>query len=238
MIVKDEEKNISACLESVRDFVDEIIVVDTGSSDRTKDIAGSFGAKVFDFEWCDDFSAARNFSISKANGDWILVLDADERISLIDLKKIEDLVKDESVNGYKFVQRNYYNEEKPIKWRSSEGDSYEESKKFLGWQFRGIIRLFRNKKGVKFEYPIHETVFNNIKGKVVNSEIPMHHFGKSKGEFYYKLLEKKIKEFPTAHSFAEMAIHCFEIGKNREGKKYRDEAIKLNKDMKFLEKFK
>ena len=80
MIVRNEERFLPGCLESVRGLVDEIIVVDTGSTDRTAEIARSFGARVFDFEWRDDFSAARNESLRHAGSDWILYLDADERI--------------------------------------------------------------------------------------------------------------------------------------------------------------
>lgn len=80
MIVKDEEKWLGPCLDSVKNIVDEIIVVDTGSTDCTKEIAESYGAKVYDFKWIDDFSAARNFSFSKATKEWILWLDADDRL--------------------------------------------------------------------------------------------------------------------------------------------------------------
>ncbi|MER3435487.1 MAG: glycosyltransferase [Leptolyngbya sp. ERB_1_1] len=78
MIVKNEEKNLPQCLLSVRDLVDEMIVLDTGSSDRTIEIAKSFGAEVHSYEWCNDFSAARNESLKYAQGEWVLVLDADE----------------------------------------------------------------------------------------------------------------------------------------------------------------
>ena len=80
MIVKNEARCLARCLRSVQNAVDEIIVVDTGSTDRTVDIAGEFAAKVFHFDWCDDFSAARNFALAQAAGDWILVLDADETV--------------------------------------------------------------------------------------------------------------------------------------------------------------
>jgi tetratricopeptide (TPR) repeat protein len=80
MIVKNEESNIAACLESVRDLVDEIIVVDTGSNDATKSIAAGFGAKVFDFQWVDDFAAARNESLRHATREWIFWMDADDRL--------------------------------------------------------------------------------------------------------------------------------------------------------------
>lgn len=78
MIVKDEEELLPHCLASVQGAVDEMIVVDTGSSDRSPEIARQHGAVVVPFEWCDDFAAARNAGLEQASGDWILFLDADE----------------------------------------------------------------------------------------------------------------------------------------------------------------
>lgn len=78
MIVKDEEDVICRCLESVKDVVDEIVIVDTGSKDKTKEIVSKYTDKIYDFEWIDDFSAARNFSFEKSSKDYILWLDADE----------------------------------------------------------------------------------------------------------------------------------------------------------------
>ena len=80
MIVKNEEKSLPECLQSVKNIFDEIVIVDTGSSDRTKIVAHAFTDKIYDFPWCDDFSAARNFSFSKATGDYIAWLDADDRL--------------------------------------------------------------------------------------------------------------------------------------------------------------
>ncbi len=77
-IALDEEVALPKCLSSVKGVVDEIVLLDTGSSDRTKEIALSFGAKVYDYKWCNDFSAARNEALKYVSGDWVLVLDADE----------------------------------------------------------------------------------------------------------------------------------------------------------------
>ena len=79
MIVKNEEEMLGGCLESIKDWVDEMIVVDTGSTDNTKQIAIDHGAKVFDFEWINDFAAARNFSKAQTNCDYVVALDADEQ---------------------------------------------------------------------------------------------------------------------------------------------------------------
>lgn len=78
MIVKNEEKVLARCLDSIADLMDEIIIVDTGSTDRTKEIAEKYTKNIYDFEWIDDFSAARNFAFSKATKDYIYSADADE----------------------------------------------------------------------------------------------------------------------------------------------------------------
>ena len=99
MIVRNEERFIGQCLGSVKDFVDEMIVVDTGSTDRTAEIAHQFGATVLDHAWTGDFSEARNYSISKASRDWILILDADERLAERDSKKLRELVRNARADG-------------------------------------------------------------------------------------------------------------------------------------------
>src|SRR5690242_9238344 len=80
MIVKDEEGNLPACLGPVAGLFDEIVVVDTGSTDHTAAVAAHYGARVCPFAWVDSFAAARNASIAQATGDWIMWLDADDRL--------------------------------------------------------------------------------------------------------------------------------------------------------------
>ncbi len=92
MIVRDEEQNLAGCLESVAGLMDEIVVVDTGSTDGTRDIARQFGARVFDFPWVDSFAAARNESLRHATGDWIFCLDADERLTGESRTKLQQLL--------------------------------------------------------------------------------------------------------------------------------------------------
>ena len=91
MIVKNEELVIGRCLESIKDVVDEIIIVDTGSTDNTKEIAKSYTNNIYDFKWINDFSAARNFSFSKASKDYIMWLDADDVILYEDKVKLQNL---------------------------------------------------------------------------------------------------------------------------------------------------
>lgn len=191
LIVKDEEETLTSFLNSVKDFVDEIIIVDTGSKDNSKEIAFRFTSKVYDFKWCDDFSTARNFSISKASGDWILVLDPDETIDKKDLIKIKEITSGKPINknnnilGYRLIQETY-----------SDG-------KLIS--VRGICRLFKNNKNIKFIYPIHETVRESIKeldGKIGKTGIVIKHYPKlseDKKKYYLKLLKDKKNKFPSSN---------------------------------------
>jgi glycosyltransferase involved in cell wall biosynthesis len=104
-IVKNEAATLGRCLASVLDLVDEIIVVDTGSSDHTKDIAGQHGARVFDLPWPDSFAAARNQSIRHANGQWLLWLDADEYFDEPNRAKLRQLLAGLTDDNTAYVMR-------------------------------------------------------------------------------------------------------------------------------------
>src|ERR1700723_291913 len=91
MIVRDEAEHLAACLGSVRALVQEVVVVDTGSSDATKQIAKTRGARVSSFAWCDDFAAARNASIERASQPWIFWMDADDRVDRPNQRKLGKL---------------------------------------------------------------------------------------------------------------------------------------------------
>lgn len=94
MIVKNEEKNLENCLSAIAGYMDEIIIVDTGSVDRTKEISYRYTEKVYDYEWKDDFAAARNFSLSKASNEYVLVIDSDEFTESIDIITIKQLINE------------------------------------------------------------------------------------------------------------------------------------------------
>ena len=94
MIVRNEERNLPVCLESVRGLFDEIVIIDTGSVDRTKEIAKSFGAKIIDFAWIDDFASARNVALENAKCDYAIWLDADDVIEPPERIKLESLLKE------------------------------------------------------------------------------------------------------------------------------------------------
>jgi len=107
MIVKNEEDVLARCLNSVKKAVDEMIIVDTGSTDRTKEIAASLGAKVFDFEWINHFAAARNYSFKQATSEYILWLDADDVLLPEDLERLLELKQRKDFN-YDTVTMKYH----------------------------------------------------------------------------------------------------------------------------------
>lgn len=139
MIVKNEEHDLPRCLQSARGLVDEMIVVDTGSTDRTAQVAREQGARVFEFAWTGDFAAARNHSISHASSSWILFLDADEQLEVRQHKAIRRRLADATVEGLSFLVENL---------RSGSGGS----------STHYVVRLFRNRAGISFSGPIHESV--------------------------------------------------------------------------------
>jgi glycosyltransferase involved in cell wall biosynthesis len=136
--VRDEETTLSRCLKSVRDVADEVIVVDTGSTDSTVSVAADFGAKVYHFEWCDDFAAARNESIQHAKGDWILQIDADEEL----LSGSISLVRKALLNPWCLVY---------VITCDNGADSRAE-------RFVKVGRLFRNHPSIRYSRPYHENV--------------------------------------------------------------------------------
>ena len=224
MIVKNEEQHLTRCLLSAKPAVDEMIVVDTGSTDRTKGIAKAFGAKVFDFPWTNDFSEARNYSLSKASGDWILVLDADEVISPLDYASIEKIMKKRPAKpvAYTLVTRNYTNEVNSKGWVANDR-KYRREEAGTGWFPSAKVRLFVNDKRIQFQNPVHEFVEASMEKagiEIKTSNIPVHHYGRfdrdkliAKGRDYFLLGKKKIEEMKgDIKALKELAIQASELG--------------------------
>ncbi|MGL4774147.1 MAG: glycosyltransferase [Clostridium sp.] len=166
IIVKNEEKNLEKCLLSLGKINQEIVIVDTGSTDRTKEIAYRYTEKVYDFKWCNDFSKARNFSISKSDNDWILVIDADEEIKNIDIKKIVKEIKSNNGKIGRIIRKNNFT-------RDGEGYIYNEF----------VNRLF-NKNMYKYQGSIHEQLVRIDGSKIESFEtsVVLEHIGYSEEE--------------------------------------------------------
>ena len=142
MIVKNEEDVLERCLESAKGIVDEIIIVDTGSTDRTKEIASNYTDKIYDFEWVNDFSKARNFSFSKATKDYILWLDADDVI--FEKDKLDFLKLKEKLDGSVDLYQMKYN--------------YTVDKDDNPTLVQVRARLLRREKNYEWVSPIHEVI--------------------------------------------------------------------------------
>lgn len=143
MIVKNEEAVLARCLDSLKGIYDEAIIVDTGSTDRTKEIAKKYTDKVYDFEWIFDFSAARNFAMEKATCDYIYMADADEVIDEENRKKFLSL-KDALDPGVEVVQMRYVNQLK-------NGSVYNFDREYRA-------KLYKRLRTFSFIDPVHEVV--------------------------------------------------------------------------------
>lgn len=188
MIVKDEAHCLEHCLASVRGLADEVVVVDTGSTDRTIDIARAFGATVLSHPWGDDFSSARNASLEACTGDWILVLDADEAIDPADFPVIRACMASEAHLAFHVVIRTYFLHANCMAVDQAvlpnRDPKYKEGSAFpfysdVRW---GCVRLFRRHDGIRFRGRIHEMVNASVAdlgGSFGQCEGVIHHFGKT-----------------------------------------------------------
>jgi choline kinase/GT2 family glycosyltransferase/predicted Zn-dependent protease len=241
MIVKNEEKYLAKCLKSAKPIVDEMIVVDTGSTDRTKDIAKAFGAKVYDFKWTNDFSEARNFSLSKASGGWIFVLDGDEVVSPQDYQLFRHTVekKHKHKTAYEIITRNYINNAHVVGWRPNDGKYAEETA--TGWKPSVKVRLFPNDKGIRFDNPVHELVEESLKKLNISTkllDVVIHHYGKlskdklvEKGKDYYSLGEKKREgDELDGKALYELAVQAVELEQYDKALQLWHEFLKLYPD--------
>jgi tetratricopeptide (TPR) repeat protein len=223
MIVKNEAAHLARCLRSVEPVADEIVVVDTGSSDHSRDVAALFDARIFDFEWVDDFAKARNFSVSKACGEWVLSLDADEAISSQDHAALRKLVGQTVPKGvaYSIVTRNYMNRVNAQGWLPNDGQ-YKDEEAGYGWIPSEKVRLFQKLDGIRFEYPVHEMVepaLEQLGIEIRPCDIPVHHYGKldernstAKGRRYYRIGLKKLAELDhNILALRELAIQAVNL---------------------------
>lgn len=217
MIVRNEEAFLGGCLKSIAEEVDEIVVVDTGSTDRTIEIARTFGAKLLERPWTGDFSAARNVALEHAQGDWILYIDADERLVVPFAGALREAVDrpDAVALSVRFQPQVNFT-------------PYRE------------IRLFRRDERIRFRGAIHETVHPDIAAVtrcdglvLANVEIGLNHLGYV-GDLTYKhhrnlpLLEQAVKVDPERiFLWVDMAQALASLGRREEAERACWRAIEI-----------
>lgn len=210
MIVKNEEKNIEQALSWAKGIAWEQIVVDTGSTDRTVEIAEQMGAKVFHFSWIDDFSAAKNFAIEQASGNWIAFLDADEYFSYQDAEKLMNILidierKDSKIQKPDFIRSllvNLDDEKRPTS--SSVQD-----------------RIFRNLPSLRYYNRVHEELGLSVKRKIrpfdARNILTIFHTGYSDSAYQEKdkmkrniaLLQRELEANPDNYNALSYLGDCY-----------------------------
>ncbi|MCF7762498.1 MAG: tetratricopeptide repeat protein [Verrucomicrobia bacterium] len=191
LIVRNEEEHIGRCLASVKDIATQIVVVDTGSSDRTVAIAKEYGAEVYHFEWNDDFSDARNEGHRHARGDWVLILDADEELPVESHKQLLEDMAVENVLGYRIPICNIHEADDSVTY---------------------VPRLFRNAPALFFVGRVHEQIYASVIARksewnmeAVLGTARINHYGydpglvkrRQKVRRNLRLLERAIQEMPN-----------------------------------------
>lgn len=205
LIVKNEARFLDSCLRSVEPLVDEVVVVDTGSTDRTKQIAKKHGARLYDFKWVDDFSAARNHALDRARGAWILYIDADERVRPASAAHLRAQLLNPAYVAY-YVLLHSRPRFTPY------------------WE----MRLFRNETRIRFRGVIHENIWPGIDahraavgGRIGRSELVFDHEGYegdqgAKHRRNLPLLRKRVRADPAeVYSWCHLANVHMALGKPR-----------------------
>jgi tetratricopeptide (TPR) repeat protein len=164
MIVRDEEEMLPRCLTAVKDAVDEIVIVDTGSTDRTVEIARSFGARVIEQPWTGSFADARNTSFDAATSDWVMYLDADEVLVAEDVAKLRAVTGRTWREAFYLVETNYTGE-------PGDGTALTHN----------ALRVFRNRPEYRFEGRLHEQIAQHLPAyapeRIEQTSVRVEHFG-------------------------------------------------------------
>lgn len=206
MIVKNEQRSLERCLKLSQALVDEIVIVDTGSTDSTKEIAKKFGAKIYDFVWCNDFSAARNFALEHSDADWNLVLDADEYLRPMKRADLERQIR----NLEKSLQSSFMG-------AISRYDVYFEADAVTkSSSVSGITRLLP--KGVRYTGKIHEQPDSSLPSYLLSLEAD--HDGylfENKGERNLPYLQEAVEETPEdSYYHFQLAMTLRNLGRLQE----------------------
>jgi len=233
MIAKNEEKYLETCIQSVLPVIDEIVLVDTGSTDNTINIAKKYNANIYYYRWQDEFSGPRNLSLRAAKGHWILRMDPDELIASRDLPALWSLFQDDNVDVVIFPVINYL--EDPYKVQNPK------------WALSETCRLFKNDPRFYYQGIVHEELDNSIidsqkrgeKVVITRSPVVLHHFGylkeqnyvKSKLDKYVVMNKRQIEVTPDSPGpYHALGLHYYEAREFRKAIRCFNMAIKKDKN--------
>lgn len=220
MIVKDEESMLPGCLEAVAPFVDQLVIVDTGSTDRTKEIAQEHGALVLDFEWTGSFSEARNHSLAHCTGDWVLWLDADEYLVDGDGPLLRELAKRTWIEGFQIVETHF----------TGATDSGNQAA-------HTPMRLFQNREQYGWQGAVHEQLLWSfptwLPERFEQSAIRVDHFGylstvihsRGKHERNLNLLHEQVKTDRSAFTCFNIATEYGALADWEQAHTWSEEAL-------------
>jgi tetratricopeptide (TPR) repeat protein len=223
MIVRDEAALLPECLEGLRGLADEIVVVDTGSTDETAQIAAAAGCRVLMQPWTGDFSAARNAALRACTGAWIFVVDADERIAAEDVPALRALATGPLDRAWRITTRNYTHAAHLDGFTACAPED-PMARGFAGWTPSVKVRLFPNVAEARFEGVVHELVNASLErtGIVLcDAAIPVHHYPllhsearqRAKQALYLALGHAKAAAQPeNPHAQAELGNQLVEVG--------------------------
>lgn len=226
MIVKNEEANLPKCLESVQNLVDEMVVMDTGSTDQTVEIAEKFGAVVPTFAWTNDFAEARNEALKYVTGDWVLVLDADEILNRKVASQIKEAISQDETLVVNLVRHEIGASQSP---------------------YSLVSRLFRNHSDIRFSRPYHAIIDDSVTEllrkeshwKIVDlPAITVFHYGYTPGAIAsldkynraQQAMESFLEKNPNdPYTCSKLGALYFQIGKEKEAIKLLKQGLKSNK---------
>jgi tetratricopeptide (TPR) repeat protein len=243
MIVRDAETTLPACLETVKDVVDEMVIADTGSTDATLEVAKRFGARCVSIPWENDFARARNRALEETRSDWVLVLDADEQLDAKARRALPRLLKAPAIDGYLVTILDYVLGMNAKVWDFStktNHSGFEPARRFPAYVEHTNVRLFRRRPQIYFLGCIHESVGPRIVemcGVLGKADFLIHHFGLTvdaatrarKNYLYRELGQKKVREMPDdAQAHLELGLSEFDLHNDEESLKCFVAACRLN----------
>ena len=217
IVARNEASFINDCIRSASSICDEVILVDTGSTDATREIARKAGARVVRKPWPGDLGRAHALPLACARCDWVLSLDGDELLHPDSGDKIRALTASRSHEGYLFTIRNYLYDPN-TKWRGVDS-SDPLVKGALGYCPNVAVRLFRRREAYRYEGHVHQSIASSILargGKIGVTDVPIHHYGlirfdRAKSPFYAALARRQVVQTPaSARAWIDLGIAFLE----------------------------